>query len=400
MNLKKLILMSTAIMLAGTIMLPVGGVHTAHAAASSHKNIKSQATNNNMAKDAAIQKILNELVKKGAPGVLLQTLDNGVKKQYTAGKANIKSGRSMQSDFHFRIGSITKTFVAVVALQLAGEGKLSLDDTVEKWLPGVVQGNGYDGNKITIRHLLQHTSGLGDYVWSEGFQEGFIENRFKTYKADELTKIGLKVKPVFAPGEKSHYSNTNTLLMGRIIQKVTGQTYAEQIQKRIIKPLGLKHTFLPGTSSKLPNPHARGYTKGNGSNNLQDITEMNPSWANAGGEMISTADDLQRFLSALLAGKLLKPKEMKQMFTTVKSELMPNYYAGLGVFEHKLSSNVSVWGHSGGLDGSTSYVIGTRDGKKMLALNVTENPTDPKLIKSYMETFDKLFAVHFLRTSK
>ena len=166
---------------------------------------------------------------------------------YASGEGNIERNHKVDADSAFRIGSTTKTFVATVVLQLAGEKKLSLDDTVEKWLPGLIKGNGYDGSKITIRQLLNHTSGIADYLTSD-LKEKLIENPSENYTAEQLISRALQLEPV----KGWSYSNTNMVIIGLIIQKVTGESYAEQIQKRIINPLSLKETVLPGSSMDIP----------------------------------------------------------------------------------------------------------------------------------------------------
>ncbi|UHA75540.1 serine hydrolase domain-containing protein [Paenibacillus sp. 481] len=368
MNVKKTIMMSLAVTMTGTMLLYAnGGVSVANAQTNKAAHVASFNEADAAQKKKVITQALDEVVAKGIPGVIVQTLKNGAKWEYATGKASIYADRSMQPDFHFRIGSITKTFVATVVLQLAGEGKLSLDDTVEKWLPGVVQGNGHDGSQITVRQLLNMTSGIADCV-NESLMKTLNENRFKTYTAEELVKIGLQQKPLFTPGTKFDYSSTNTVLAGLIVQKVTGQSYAEQIKQRIIEPLQLKNTSVPGSITKLPEPHARGYSIKAPAGALEDFTEMSPTWGNAAGEMISTTGDLNRFFSELLAGKLLKPEQMKEMLNAVPSPEINGSY-GLGINVRTLANGVSIWGHAGGVPGFISYVGGTLDGKHVISFN-------------------------------
>ncbi|WP_255289179.1 serine hydrolase domain-containing protein, partial [Bacillus cereus] len=187
-----------------------------------------------------------------------------------------------------------------VILQLAGENRLNLDDYIEDWLPGVIQGNGYDGNKITIRHILNHTSGIAEYSRSK--DADFTDTK-KSYTAEELVKMGVSLPPDFAPGEGWSYSNTGYVLLGILIEKVTKNSYAEEIENRIIEPLELSNTFLPGNSSVIPGTnHARGYFQPDGASELKDVTYYNPSAGSSAGDMISTADDLNKFFSYLLGG--------------------------------------------------------------------------------------------------
>ncbi|TVX94142.1 serine hydrolase domain-containing protein [Paenibacillus agilis] len=371
MNAKKIMMLSLAVMMTGTTLLYANGGASAAFADQSNRTLvakkhTTEVSATSKQTQAAIKKLMDGAIKQGVPGMIIQTQHNGAKWEYATGKSNIVANHKMQPNFHFRIGSITKTFTATVVLQLVGEGKLSLDDSVEKWLPGVVQGNGYDGNKITVRQLLNHTSGIANYSDAEHFMKRSFEQPLKSYSARGHVKSGLKEKPLFEPGTKFSYSNTNYVLAGLIIEKVTGDTYAGQITERLIKPLGLKNTLVPGTSSKLPEPHARNYYSAK-DKSLRDITELNPTVAGASGEMVSTADDLNRFFTKLLAGHLLKPEQMKEMLDTV--EVAPGLRYGLGIKEIKLSNGVKVWGHSGGIHGALSHTVGTLGGKKMLTIS-------------------------------
>ncbi|WP_051217636.1 serine hydrolase domain-containing protein [Paenibacillus assamensis] len=332
-----------------------------------------QGTHQASIRNHVIVKAMEEGVAKGIPGMLLQTRKDGVVQHYTAGKASIYADRSMQSNFHFRIGSVTKTFVSVTMLQLVSEGKVSLNDTVDKWLPGIVQGNGYDGQQITIRQLLNHTSGIASYT-DEHFMKKVYENRFKSYTSEELVQEGLRQTPLFTPGTQASYSNTNYVLAAMIIEKVTGDTYAKQIEERIIKPLKLNNTFIPGNSTNLPEPHARGYYQFKSGGPLQDFTELNTTSAHASGGMISTADDLNRFISALLTGKLLKPEQMKQLLDTVEFQDQSKY--GLGLLQVTLPNGVQLWGHTGGVHGFKTFTFATLDGKHAATMSMNYHGKD------------------------
>ncbi|HDR8294901.1 TPA: beta-lactamase family protein, partial [Bacillus cereus] len=299
---------------------------------------------------------------------------------YTAGLADVRTKKPMKADFRFRIGSVTKTFIATVLLQLSGENRLNLDDSIEKWLPGVIQGNGYDGNQITIRQILNHTSGIADYINSKEFD---ITDIKKSYTAEEFVKMGISLPPDFAPGKGWSYSNTGYVILGILIEKVTGNSYAEEVENRIIEPLDLSNTFLPGNSSVIPGTkHARGYLQRDGASELKDVTYINPG--SSDGDMISTADDLNKFFSYLLGGKLLKEQQLKQMLTTVPTEREGTGY-GLGILEIKLPNGISVWGHRGGVPGFSTFVGGTLGGKHTLAVNLNSfNFSNPDPFKSIL----------------
>lgn len=323
---------------------------------------------------------------KFIPGIIAGGMENGKRWSYAAGLANLEDSLPMKPHFTFRIGSITKTFVAAVILQLAQENKLSLDDTVEKWLPGVVQGNGYDGNKVKIRQLLNHTSGIANYTDNDMRDIIIPQNPYRYYTTKELIDRGLAKEPVSAPGTSFHYSNTNTILAGLIIEKVTGETYAEQIKKRFIKPLKLTGTSVRGSNPKIPGEHARSYNMDR-LMKLYDLTEFNPSWGNAAGDMVSTGEDLITFMSALLGGKLLNDEMMKQMLTTYDS---PFGKFGLGIIEKKLSNGKTYWMASGGTLGSTTTVGGPLGGDHILVLNT--NAVGPEVDPNQATIFDKEFS--------
>lgn len=382
MLFRKCLLASFSVLLAGSLLLNAPDVRAQEVENNQAPTQAGQVNHLPNGKHSTVQQTMDDLVKrKEVPGILAQVVKDGQVWSYGAGQASIYSDRKMDPEFHYRIGSITKTFVATVLLQLAEENKLSLDDSVEKWLPGVVQGNGYDGSNITIRQLLNHTSGIANYTSEDFIKRIVVEHPYRTYSADELIRLGLDQKPLFEPGKGWSYSNTNYVLAGVIIQKVTGKTYGENIEARIIAKLGLKSTSVAGTQSSLPDPHARGYITLEGRGYV-DITELNPSWGNAAGDMISTAKDLNAFFSALLGGKLLSKESMTQMLDGVET---PIGRYGLGIYEvTKRTDGESVWGHSGGIHGFGSQSGGTLDGKHVMSANVnilqfagsTTNPHD------------------------
>ncbi|PFD96771.1 alkaline D-peptidase [Bacillus sp. AFS023182] len=334
----------TVTILAGTLVLPTyGNVHAVYKKTSIQQAIDKAANTENI------------------PGVIVTVKKGDAGCSYASGEANIERNHKVDADSTFRIGSTTKTFVATVALQLAGEKKLSLDDTIEKWLPGLIKSKGYDGNKITIRQLLNHTSGIPDFLTSE-LKTKLLGNPSENYTPEQLIARALELKPVTGWA----YSSTNTVIVGLIIQKVTGKTYAEQIKKRIIEPLALKETFLPGSSMDIPKKNARGYL--NTGDKLVDITVLNPSFANAGGEMISTGEDLTTFFRALLGGKLLTPEMQKEMMTSTVDSPLGKY--GLGIHTTKLPDGTEVWGHGGGIPGFTNFAGGTEDGQHVISINI------------------------------
>ncbi|MGW0826391.1 serine hydrolase domain-containing protein [Streptomyces sp. NPDC002845] len=326
---------------------------------------------------SATREAMDAAVKDGVPGVAAQAKDTHGIWKATSGVGNLKTGKPRSAHDRYRVGSITKTFVATVLLQLEAEGRLSLDDKVEKWLPGVVRGNGHDGRKVTLRQLLNHTSGIFDYTSDETFgrtyflKDGFFKHRYDTLTPEQLVKIAMAHEPDFTPGTDWNYSNTNYVLAGMVIEKATGNAYGDEVRHRIIDPLRLHATSVPGTHPKLPRPSSRAYGKLAESTTgpTYDVTELNPSLAYAAGDMISNPADLNRFYTALLKGKLLPEKQLSEMKTTIKVDAFPGAGYGLGLIERKLSCGTTVWGHGGGIHGSISESVTTPDGRHSLSFN-------------------------------
>ncbi|MFG2605795.1 serine hydrolase domain-containing protein [Streptomyces sp. NPDC048514] len=325
----------------------------------------------------ATREAVEAAVGAGVPGVTATARDAAGTWATTAGVGDLRTGAPRSTADRYRVGSITKTFVATVLLQLEAEGRLSLDDNVDRWLPGVVSGHGHDGRRITLRRLLDHTSGIYDYTTDGTFartyftKDGFLRHRYDTLTPAGLVAIAMRHEPEFAPGTSWSYSNTNYIVAGMVVEKVTGHSYATEIRHRIIEPLHLRATSLPGTRTTVAHPSSRAYSKlaETATGPTYDVTTLNPSLASSAGEMISDSADLDRFYSALLRGKLLPAEQLKEMKTTVKIAGVPNTEYGLGLMERTLTCGVHVWGHDGGIHGSTSSAVTTADGRHTLAFN-------------------------------
>ncbi|MBT2525055.1 beta-lactamase family protein [Streptomyces sp. ISL-99] len=320
---------------------------------------------------------LRDLVEKGGlPGVAAKAQDGKGRWFGAAGYADTATGRKRSAGDHFRGASITKTFIATVLLQLEAEGRLSLDDTVEAWLPGLVQGNGYDGSEITVRQLLNHTSGIANYTDDPAFLHnaagpGFPEHRYDTHTPEELVAIALKYPPKPDPEKAPLYSNTNFVIAGMVIERATGHSYEQEATRRIIQPLKLRGTSFPGTAPQMPNPHPIGYSRLHQDApdaRIHDATEQNMTWLGAAGDIISTSGDLNRFHRALMRGELLASAQMKEMLDEVPAG--DGFGYGLGVEFAKLSCGVKVVGKSGRTNGSLSAMVGTEDGKHQLTFSI------------------------------
>ncbi|MGY3203550.1 serine hydrolase domain-containing protein [Streptomyces sp. TE5632] len=295
----------------------------------------------------------------GAPAAALLALER-------TGPRYASAGEGITRADHFRAGSVTKTFIATVVLQLADEHRLSLSDTVEKHLPGLVRGAGNDGRALTLRSLLSHTSGLYDFAKDTG---GTIP-----VTPRQALRIALTHSPA-DPGRFA-YSNTNYVLLGLVVEHVTGHSYATEAERRIISPLGLTGTSFPGSRTSLPSPHGRAYAAGG-----TDVTELDPRVAGAAGELVTTLTDLNRFYASLLGGELLPPRQLREMLDTRAAH--GSY--GMGLFPVKLPCGTTVWGHDGHISGSYVRTATTADGGHVLTLRVnTDAIADPGLVPAVL----------------
>ncbi|MFD8839679.1 serine hydrolase domain-containing protein [Streptomyces griseofuscus] len=324
----------------------------------------------------ATVRALEAAVRSGVPGAAVTVRDTHGTWSATAGTGDPRTGKSRSPDDRYRIGSLTKTFVATVLLQLEAEGRLSLDDAVDEWLPGLVEGHGNDGRRITLRQLLRHTSGIPDYTADPDFraryltEDGFRQHRHDTLAPRQLVAIALRHAPDFAPGTSWRYSNTNYVIAGMVIEKATGRSYATEITRRLIEPLRLTATSVPVGKTEVPRPSSRAYSTFDGSaGEPYDVTDLDPSLAAASGAMISDSADLDRFYAALLGGRLLPARQSRELRTTVAIAKAPDVRYGLGLMDRRLSCGVHVWTHTGDILGSTSVAATTPDGRHTLALN-------------------------------
>ncbi|MEV0151003.1 MULTISPECIES: serine hydrolase domain-containing protein [unclassified Nonomuraea] len=327
-----------------------------------------------------LQKLIQEMVDSGFVGVSLRVHDERGEWVGSAGVRELGESAEPPADGHVRIGSNTKTFIATVVLQLVAEGRIGLDAPVDDYLPEF----GLD-RRITVRMLLQHTSGLfnftGDFDPDGTYVPGipattagreWVDKRFHTYRPQELVELALSKPARFEPGTDWSYSNTNYVLARLLIEKVTGRTYAEEMRRLILGPLGLSGTMAPSTETEIPEPHAHAYYRYEeaGEQQTVDVTLQNPSWISSGGDMISTTEDLHTFISALVGGKLLPAALLAEMCTPE-----PKAGYGLGVFVQDVPGGGTVITHNGGMAGHAALMYSTPDGGKTLtaALNYVDD---------------------------
>lgn len=332
---------------------------------------------------AAVQHALDNLVRTdGFPGALASVRDaHGRVRDYTSGPGVPRNGR-------VRLGSNTKTFTAVVVLQLAGEGRIDLDATVEHYLPGIVR----DGGRITVRQLLQQMSGLPDYddVLFTRTQD-LIDKAHSYYEPRRLVDAAMTKPAEFPPGSKWEYSNTNYILAGLIVEHVTERPIGEEITKRVIEPLRLRDTYWPGVGEqRIRGTHPHGYVAVAPGAPWVDVTDMDPSLGWSAGQLVSTPSDLRTFMEALLRGRLLKPAQQAAMMKTVPApgfEPTGNWQYGLGIARYELSCGGYAWGHGGDIQGFETRNLVTADGRSAVVA-VTGLPTGDRMLQDVDDSVD------------
>ncbi|KRV48147.1 serine hydrolase [Wenjunlia vitaminophila] len=337
-----------------------------------------------LASPSSLQRDTTAVHTAGAVGVAaVLTTPEGSTSAHS-GTADLRTGAPVSPQAHFRAGSTTKAFVATVVLQLVGEGELSLDDTVEEWLPGVVTGNGNDGSGVTVRDLLQHTSGIPSYTrvpeaFPAGYSStGYHRSRLRHHDAETLVAAAMTLPPDFRPGTAWRYSNTNYVLAGMLIESVTGRPWRTEVKDRVITPLGLTGTSLPGDDPFLPAPSVRGYHTYAGDARPTDTTVFNATAAGASGELVTTPRDVNRFLTALVTGDLLGPAEWEEMRRTHPIPDEPGRGYGLGLESTTLTCGGTYWHHGGNALGYASENAVTPDGARSVTVSVNSyDDADP-----------------------
>ncbi|MDF2709047.1 MAG: alkaline D-peptidase [Nonomuraea muscovyensis] len=350
---------------------------------------------------AQLQQLARKLVAAGAPGVIVR-VDDGLGRPVEIAEQAPWTRRDhlLKAGDEVRIGSSTKTMTATLVLQLAAEGKLALTDPVEKWLPGKVP----DGKAITLRMLLNHTSGLYDYTEDAAILPSILGKDRRRWTSAELLAVGVKHDPLFAPGAKWSYSNTNYAALGAVLERATGSSLADLVRDRIARPLGLKHTYY-ATDATWRGPHAPGYEPdaahmppsvpaafrhfaGPRRHGHVDVSGNDPGWGGAAGAVVSTAGDWSRFHTALMSGKLLPAAQLAHMRTTVPVDPRqpdgPGY--GLGI-QTGTTPCGTFWGHDGGIPGYLTANVTDGTGSRTVGILVSteiwaEFEADPKIAKA------------------
>ncbi|MFB7171493.1 serine hydrolase domain-containing protein [Streptomyces sp. NPDC056254] len=293
--------------------------------------------------DAAVRQVMSEAQ---VPGVIVGLWAPGKGSYVKAfGVADKATGAPMRTDFNTRIGSQTKTFTVTALLQLVDQGKAGLDDPIGDYVSGVP-----NGDRITLRELAGMRSGLFNYSEDPDFDKALTSDPDRRFTPQDLLAYSFKHPVQFAPNAQFQYSNTNLVLLGLVIEKVTGRPLAEVINQDVVRPAGLNRTFFP-TGAEFPQPHAQGYTDQTASGKVEVATDWDPSWAWAAGAMISDLQNLRSWARTLATGTLLTPATQAQRLKTT-SVGIPGAGYGLGLFD------VQGWiGHNGSLPGYESLGV-------------------------------------------
>lgn len=321
------------------------------------------------ASTAALRAAMQAVVDAGATGVNALVDQGDEVTRLSVGRARLNPDRPLHTADQARVGSITKTLMAVIALQLKREGKLAFDDTIESWLPGLVP----NGSAITLRMLLNHTSGIFNYTDDPDFFAAALADPYRRWSPRELIDFGVSNPPVFPPGTSWSYSNTGYILLGLVLQKASGQSISELVQRRVTGPLHLRNTYF-ANSAPFRGSYAHGYAPpGMFGDGYTDTSRWTPTWAWAAGALVSNTTDLATFYQALLSGRLLPRALLREMTTTVSP--FPGAGYGLGILTIDTPCG-TIWGHTGGIPGYVTIAYHNRPGTRSTVLLLSTEPND------------------------
>jgi D-alanyl-D-alanine carboxypeptidase len=364
--------------LAVTAVLAVGALTAGASPASASA---TSFTSRSAAPVSPLQRSVDAAVAAGAAGYVARVDDGSQVTRAVAGLADRSTGRRLRTGDQFEIGSNTKTFMATLILQLVARGELALTDTVEQHLPGVVP----NGRHITVRMLLNHTSGLYNYTDDAALEKKVLADPRRSWAPEQLVAVATRHRPTFAPGTSWSYSNTNYILVGMILEEVTGHSPAYLVEHRIARPLGLRHTYLVrSVAEDTGRGYAHGYLVAFGAPGTEprytDVSSWNlGGWANTAGAMVSTPGELSRFFTALVRGDLLPPAQLAQMRTTVPLPRSFGVRGGYGLGLMRLETPCgTVWGHGGDTLGHHSTALVSPDGRRSAVADSTSQ-LDPRV---------------------
>ncbi|MEV0350108.1 serine hydrolase domain-containing protein [Nonomuraea sp. NPDC050680] len=335
-----------------------------------------------------MRQALEAAVSAGAPGVLVRIDDEHGTWIATRGTADLDTRGAVPREARFRVASVTKSMVAATVLQLVQEGELSLDEPIGRRLPGQIDG----GDQITVRELLNHTGGLATYDEAAEFADPEQYGK-RSYTPRQLID---EAEGLPSPERgRFSYSNTGYILLGLLVEKVTGHELSEELERRIFRPAGMTRSYLPKTWDGIRGPHATGYYLPTGADpsrpgSLRPITRLNPSFAWAAYGVVSDARDLNRFYQALFGGRLVSQNLLTQMrtgVTTPQAPIFPRY--GLGLEAVGLTCG-EMWGATGSIPGYETLSFADATGKRRMTLSVNVHRGDPAVAHMLLAAVDAL----------
>lgn len=320
--------------------------------------------------DAALTGVVEDNDLAGGIAVVR---DGATLTRSTAGHSDVETKAGFAPNTHIRAASITKTFVAATVLQLVAEGRVDLDAPIGAYLPGRIRGEGIDPNAITVRQLLRHQSGLPEYFDDD------TPPPAEPVTAHQLLDAALTRPAQFPPGTAMKYTNTNYIIAGLLIEKVTGRPAVDELTSRIIVPLGLFDTYFPAPDDTgLRPPFAHGYEVVDG--RRTDVTDFNASAAGLAGGMVTTNEDTSAFITALLDGRVVPRAQLDEMMNTVEwLSPGPGFRYGLGLSSIDLACGVTVWGHGGDIEGYHTLMVKSFDGPAV-SMTFTQDPPETESI--------------------
>ena len=315
-----------------------------------------------------VQDALDRMVEQGVPGVLYRHSEPGSETVLRSGVADLRTGAPVPQRGRWRVASLTKSVTATIVLQLVHENRLGLDQPLAEVLPDVVPGD----ERITVRNLLQHNSGLFDYAQAPEFRfpDDYVHRPFAPR---QLVDLAIAHGPVAEPGQQWSYSNTNYIVLGMIVEELTGEPLSAVFQHRVLGPAGMRQSYLPVHYPLINGPHATGHhvlPEQTGDPTRYPLTELDPSFAWASYGMVSGAADMNRFYRTLFRGELLPRPLVDEMLRAVPGgdPVFPDY--GLGLENIELTCGVTLWGHTGSIPGYSSYAFSTADGRQQVSMSL------------------------------
>lgn len=359
--------------LAAALAIGLAGASTVPALTDARTPAVTASVQDSAPNGKALRKAIKGLPDADATAALVRVGGTDGTWRGSSGVHDLVTDRKADPHGRFRAGSITKIVTAAVALQLAAEGELDLDKPVQHYMPELFPKGKFE--PIPVRSLLNYTSGLKP---GDGFDDEYA-HRYDTLKPQKVVASAISKGPEHDPGDEQHYRNIGYTVLGLLIERVTGDSYADQAAQRIFRPLHLRDTYFPGADPRIRGPHNRGYQsmkQPDGTTRLVDVTVWNQSDRFAAGDLISSTADLEVFTQALFAEEVVPQPQLKEMFTLPElAPGVPKAMFGAGLQRYELDGQV-IWLKTGSRYGYTNMIASTESGSRTLVSSV--NATDAK----------------------